>query len=283
MAFMDHIIACNHHDLSNSLPFRALGRHLGWVRQKVARDLAGLGGCFSIQADEVVLDPDLADGRAITQAIEADCLALARQGRAPFPRGEHFKVADHFPDPPLFTMDRNLVSLLGLPAYGIHVNGFVRGANGQLSLWIAKRAADRAVAPGKLDNMIAGGQPAHLTLMENLCKEAAEEADIPTALARTARPVGAISYRLDDQWGLKPDTMFCFDLDVPPNFTPRNTDGEIESFALMPVDQVAHLVESGETFKFNVNLVLIDFLIRHGVLHPDHIPDYADLVAGLRP
>ncbi|MEO0034473.1 MAG: hypothetical protein RLZZ501_496, partial [Pseudomonadota bacterium] len=29
-------------------------------------------------------------------------------------------------------------------------------------------------------------------------------------------------------------------------------------------------------------LVILDFLIRHGHLSPDHEPDYLDLVAGLR-
>ncbi|MEC8136822.1 MAG: DUF4743 domain-containing protein, partial [Pseudomonadota bacterium] len=34
-------------------------------------------------------------------------------------------------------------------------------------------------------------------------------------------------------------------------------------------------------FKFNCNLVIIDFLIRHGILDPDSEPDYTDLCRGL--
>jgi hypothetical protein len=34
-------------------------------------------------------------------------------------------------------------------------------------------------------------------------------------------------------------------------------------------------------FKFNVNLVMIDFLIRHGVIGPER-PDYLELLSGLR-
>jgi len=41
-------------------------------------------------------------------------------------------------------------------------------------------------------------------------------------------------------------------------------------------------VRSGSDFKFNVNLVIIDFLIRHGYLSPDLEPDYLGLVSGLR-
>ena len=36
-----------------------------------------------------------------------------------------------------------------------------------------------------------------------------------------------------------------------------------------------------EDFKFNVSLVIIDFLIRHGLIDPEH-PDYLELIAGLR-
>ena len=35
-------------------------------------------------------------------------------------------------------------------------------------------------------------------------------------------------------------------------------------------------------FKFNVNLVIIDLLIRLGKLSPDTEADYMDLVTGLR-
>ena len=36
-----------------------------------------------------------------------------------------------------------------------------------------------------------------------------------------------------------------------------------------------------ERFKFNVNLVIVDFALRHGLLSPDLEPDYERLVTGL--
>ncbi|MBY0431990.1 MAG: DUF4743 domain-containing protein, partial [Rhodospirillales bacterium] len=149
-------------------------------------------------------------------------------------------------------------------------------------MWIGRRAADKAVAPNKLDNIVAGGQPAHLSLHANLLKEAAEEADIPAELAAQSRPVGLISYCMEAENGLKPDVQFCYDLDLPADFQPRNTDGEISEFMLWPVERVAETVRSGDDFKFNVNLVIIDYLIRHGFLSPDDEPDYLALVMGLK-
>ena len=95
-------------------------------------------------------------------------------------------------------------------------------------------------------------------------------------------PVGAITYLMETEDGLKPDVMFCYDLELDASFTPRNTDGEIEGFELWPIRRLAERVRDTDDFKFNVNLVVIDFLIRHGYLKPDDEPDYLALLAGLR-
>jgi len=278
MAFLDHIAACNTHDLAKFRPFVVDGGPVGWVRHDVARMLAEHADVFLVAEDAVRLTPQLRSPDERSAAVDRVCRALHAKHRTPALRGERYVVARRWGEVALMTVDRGVVSLFGVPAYGVHVNGVVGGDR----LWIAKRAVDKAVAPGKLDNIIAGGQPAGLGLMENLVKEAAEEADIPEDLARTARSVGAITYCQEDAWGLKPDTMFCYDLDVPEGFAPRNTDGEIESFRLMPVAEVVALVRESTDFKFNVNLVLMDFFIRRGWLCPECEPDYVEIVRGLR-
>ncbi len=111
-------------------------------------------------------------------------------------------------------------------------------------------------------------------------KECAEEADVPEALARRAISVGAISYILANDGGLKRDTLFCFDLELPDDFVPRNRDGEIAEFSLRPAAEVMAIVRDTEDFKLNCNLVIIDFLIRHGIIGPEE-PDYLDLLAEL--
>jgi hypothetical protein len=58
-------------------------------------------------------------------------------------------------------------------------------------------------------------------------------------------------------------------------------DDEIETFSLQPIDEVIETVRSSFDFKFNCNLVIIDFLVRHGYITPDE-PDYIQIVAGLR-
>ena len=132
-----------------------------------------------------------------------------------------------------------------------------------------------------LDNFVAGGQPVGIGLMDNVVKEAGEEAGVPPELARHARPVGAITYCQETTIGLKPGVMFCYDLELPADFVPHNTDGELEDFYLWPVEKVMEVVADKSDFKFNCNLVCIDFFVRHGLLDPTR-PDYVDIVRGLR-
>ena len=194
-------------------------------------------------------------------------------------RDEAYPVATGWGAPPLFLMERAAVPAFGVRAYGLHVNGFTRTGAG-LRMWIARRARNKPTYPGLLDNMVAGGQPHGLTVAENLVKECAEEAAIPAALAARAVPVGAISYAADLDEGIRPDVQFCYDLELPGDFAPRAADGEVEEFALLPIDEVAALVRDTRQFKFNCNLVVIDFLVRHGLVAPDD-PDYTAIVAGL--
>ena len=56
---------------------------------------------------------------------------------------------------------------------------------------------------------------------------------------------------------------------MPPEIRPRNLDGEVQDFSLMPWQQVLELLRDGTPFKFNCGPVLIDFLLRHGLLDPD--------------
>jgi hypothetical protein len=281
MAFLDHIRICNRHDMAKFRPFSVEGKEIGWVRHDVAQRLAAFPETFRVSIEGISLHPALSTPEARSNAIDGVTRELAEDWGTPRLRGERYRVAARFGDPALMSIDRGVVSLFGIRAYGVHVNGLVRRPDG-LHLWIGRRAKDKSVAPDKLDNMVAGGQPSDLSLADNLIKEAAEEADIPRELAALARPVGAVSYCLEDQWGLKPDVMFCYDLEVPDDFQPRNTDGELQGFTLMPIAEVAQLVRDTDEFKFNVNLVIVDFLIRHGLISPDSEPDYVDLVGGLR-
>lgn len=171
-----------------------------------------------------------------------------------------------------FVLDRALVPYFGFRSYGQHLNGFVR-KSAQLHVWVARRAKDRRIFPGMLDNLVAGGLPYGLSLQENLLKECYEEAGMSADIALNARPVGAITYNGLSPRGYKPDTLYCYDIELPEEFMPVNTDGEVEKFELMPVDAVIDIVRQEQRFKPNCNLVMIDFFIRHGLIDA-HDPEF---------
>ena len=279
MAFLDRIRACNAHDLGAYRPLYAAGHRVGWVREAMAARLAQHPSVFVVEPERVTLAPEFDDYEARSTALESVLLSLRDAGVIAGWRDEAYPVTTAFSAPPLLQMERAAIPHLGVRAYGVHMNGFVRDG-ARLRMWVARRARDKPTFPGMLDNMVAGGQPVGISLAENLIKECAEEASIPRPLAERAVPVGAISYTMEVPEGVKPDVQFCYDLELPPDFVPAPADGEIESFALWPIERVAEMVAETAEFKFNCNLVIIDFLVRHGMLGPEH-PDYLAIVRGL--
>jgi 8-oxo-dGTP pyrophosphatase MutT (NUDIX family) len=256
------------------------GEAVGHVRHEFAQHLSAFGDVFRVSTDRVRLAQSLHSYADRTRAVAAVLGELERQGVIDASRHEPFPVTTAFGSPALFEIERTAVPYFGLRAFGLHMNGYVRRADG-MHLWIGRRSWTRPICPGMLDNTVAGGQPVGLTLMENLIKECGEEASIPPELARQAAPVGCISYLLEWPQGLKPDAMFCYDLELPADFTPVSQDGEIEEFFLWPVERAGEIVRDTREFKFNCNLVIIDFLIRHGLLPPEH-PDYVEICRRLR-
>ena len=281
MSFMDHIRACNRRDMSGFRPWWAAGVRVGWLRHGLAERLLGFPAVFQATGDGVALAAELNQPAARSQAVAVAAAALAAAGVIPAARGELYPVLERWGASPLLVVDRAWASCFGVTAYGLHVNGFVRRADGGLDLWLGHRARDRLVAPGQLDNMIAGGLPTGLSLRENLLKEAQEEAGLGAEIAGRARPVGALSYAMETESGLRPDVMFLYDLELSEDEIPVNQDGEVERFERAPVEQVAEIVRHTNRFKFNCNLVVLDFLFRHGILDPDQ-PDYVDLLAASR-
>ncbi|HEX2115427.1 MAG TPA: DUF4743 domain-containing protein, partial [Alphaproteobacteria bacterium] len=264
----------------NFRPFVVAGQRVGWVRHGFAERLVRFGDTFDVMREAVRLSDRFADFKTRSEALEKVVRTLEAEGNIKGRRDEYYPLSTAFSAPPLARIERAAIPAFGVRAYGVHMNGYVRKADG-IHMWIGRRAKGKHTYPGMLDNMVAGGQPMGIGLRENLVKECKEEAAIPEALARKAVPVGAITYCMEAEDGLKPDVQFCYDLELPADFVPRNTDGEIDEFMLWPIAKVAEIVSETREFKFNCNLVIIDFLVRHGLIDPEH-PDYLDIVAGLR-
>lgn len=230
---------------------------MGWVKPAIADALAEFPAVRTTPGGIDLTDPPALP--AIAQALSARGLFRDRR--------EAFDVRS--PDGSVLgQIDRGAIPAFGIEATGVHVNGLVHRRDG-LNVWVARRAANKALDPGKLDHIVAGGVPAGLSLMETLVKEAAEEAAIPESLAATARHVGEVLYAMERPEGLRRDHLHFYDLDLPEDFVPQATDGEVESFELWPIARVFAAVRDTDDFKFNVNVVLIDLFVRLGMVGTD--------------
>ena len=256
-ALQHHIDLCNNVTLPAGRSRFLIGREtVGWIDKRILPELLGFEGVTQ-HGEDVVLDA----------AHAADLPDMARtiafRGFYRY-RREAFDVRATPDGPVLATIDRGALPSFGIAAVGVHVNGLVRRRDG-LHLWVARRAADKALDPGKLDHIVAGGVSAGMTPMETLIKEAEEEAAIPPELASRAVARSTISYTMLRQEGLRRDLLHCYDLELPEEFIPQAADGEVESFELWPIRQALDTVMAGDAFKFNVNLVLIDLFARLGL------------------
>lgn len=257
--FMRHIRLCRNLELPGArLPFRIGDAPVGWLRPDFARALALAAG-LAQDADGAVTLP-----ASRAESLPAIAETLGRAGWFHL-RGEAFDVRAGDDAPALTTLDRGAVPSFGVTSRGVHCNGLVRRADG-LHLWVARRAADKLLDPGKLDHIVAGGISAGMGPFDTLVKEAQEEAAVPAVLITRARPVATIRYTMERSEGLRRDLLYCYDLDLPEDFMPRPSDGEVEAFELWPVERAVAAVRAGDSFKFNVNLVLIDLFLREGLL-----------------
>jgi Domain of unknown function (DUF4743) len=278
MSLLRHIRRCNAWRAERFVPLWRGEERVGLIRRDNAEALKRFAEVFAVEPDGVWLIA-AGDFEAVSAAVDAVVERLVAEGRVAKWRNEFFAVAPRWGAPPMLKLDRGAVSFFGVRAYGVHLNGYRRD-RGALDLWIGRRAPDKKVAPDKLDNLVAGGIGIDHGLEATLFKEAAEEASLPAALVARAVPVGAVAYRMETEQGLRDDVLFLYDLEVPADFAPRNSDGEIVSFALMPAASVLDRIRQTDDFKFNVNLVILDFALRHGILQPDD-PEYLDIASGL--
>ena len=279
MSLLDRIRYCRRPEVTWFRRLVVAGAPVGWVPHGLADRLRGFPGVFAVDGDSVRIVDALAAFESRSRAVGDAILRLREEGWFPGWRDEAFAVATSFHAPPLLQIERGAARAFGVRCYCVQLNGIV-DRDGLRQTWIARRALTKPVGPGKLDQIVGGGQPVGISLRDNLIKECAEEASIPASLARQARPVGAVAYFRQEGDISDDEVLFNYDLHLPPDFTPVNTDGEVAGFELWPLARLKAALADTDDFLFDVALSLIDFLVRHGIVGPDD-PDYIEIAEGL--
>ncbi|HIL87740.1 MAG TPA: DUF4743 domain-containing protein [Deltaproteobacteria bacterium] len=271
---------CNARDLTRFAPLRIGDVSIGWIPKEHLPRFQNHSDVFGVTEAEVWLQEHLSIPAARTSAVGEVLAEWRKCGWIPGWRDELYRVSTRFDAEPLMLVERAAAQPLGICSYGVHLNGFVQKPDG-LWMWLARRAQDRPNYPGYLDHLVAGGLTAGQSAWEVAIRECWEEAGVPESLAQRCRPTGFITVFMDHYGLIKRDLLFTYDLELPEDFEPENTDGEVEDFQLLPIEEVVRLVAETDEVKLNCNLVLLDFFVRHGILTPEH-PHYSEIVLGLR-
>ena len=221
------------------VPLELAGSRIGWLRPALAARLAAWPGVFRARADRVIL----LNPYGLNAVVEQ----LAKEGFIPGWRDERYRIAE------LFEIERAAARPFGLTTHAVHLNGIVGGNR----MWLARRSPTKPIDPGMLDNLVGGGVTAGLAPDHVLVKEAWEEAGIPAELARQAMPGGTISVLREVPEGVQSEVIVIYDLELPEGFRPRNQDGEVSEFLILPIEEVA-----GQALTFEAALVADDFVSR---------------------
>lgn len=261
-ALLERVAVCHRADPAAFEPWFVDGIAVGRIHSERVPSIERAPTPFRREAGRLVLPGEGFAARSAAFAGLARRLAEAGE-LAPL-LGEHYGVGGACRTP-LLQVDRAAVAWFGVGARGVHLNGFVRATDG-LRLWVARRARGKRTFPGCLDNLVAGGSSIGYADEATLRKECHEEAGVPAALATRAVAVGELRYDQQDGRSWKADTLACFDLELPADFTPRPIDGEVESFALWPLGDVVRSLAGADPWKPNCALVVVHFLLRHGAL-----------------
>ena len=280
MSFRDCLEVCARFTPRAYRPLIIAGCPLGRVTHAFASSLQNYPDVFTVYEHAVTLSPNFKTVEARTEAVAGVLEDLKEKGLIPGWRGEHYAISESFYDAPLLTVERAAVPYLGTMGYGVHLNGYVH-KDGDIHMWIGKRSMQKPTGPGKLDQMVAGGQPVGISIWDNLIKECGEEAGMARDIAEKAVPAGTISYLTEQEDRLRHDVIFNYDIEVPSDFEPQPTDGEVDAFYLWPINDVMERIRSTDDFKYNAALVIIDFAIRHGALGPED-PEYIMINEALR-
>jgi len=271
---------CHNYQLNQFRPFYVAGYKVGWIRPEDLPLFEQSPELFAVESECVVLLGEPSSPKERSAQLDAVLRQWRDQGHITGWRDEHYLISND-EGTPLFSVERSATALLGVLNLGVHLNGFVKRTDG-IWLWMARRARNRPRYPGKLDQMVAGGMTAYQSPQQVMKRECQEEAGVPMTLAETLKSVGLVTLCHHNSKGqLRREILYTYDLELPETFQPCNQDGEVEEFQLMPIAEVVRLVAETDEIKTNCNLVVLDFLVRHGVLHADQAY-YAELVEGLR-
>ncbi|XP_063700318.1 uncharacterized protein LOC134830692 [Culicoides brevitarsis] len=266
-------------------PFFVDGKQVGLIRPDVVNKLLNYPEVFIMRDSDldgrgiIELNPAFRDYNERTTKVEQVLLELRDKDEIITLRGwrnEYFEVKDASNNC-LLKMDRAATPMFAIRNYGVTINGYVRHPDLGLCMWFQQRSDTKQTWPGFWDNMVSGGVTVGYGIKETAVKESQEEASVPQSFLENLVSVGSVSFFFESERGLFPNTEYVFDLELPMDFEPKCIDGEVQAFELMPITKCLDWICSTK-FKTTSTPVVIDFMIRHGIINTENEPNFSEIV-----
>ena len=257
MSFIQRLKDCNTHKESNFFKFFIDNYHVGFVKKKNLYIINKFPDIFSIKINKIILKKKFNNFKKRTYAINRVFNFLVKEKIISSKHREHFSVFKSFKFKPLLKVQRVIGPFFGFQFFGVHLNGFLK-KNDKYFMWVGRRSSNGNF-PNDLDQIAAGGLPFNVTIKKNLIKESYEEANIDKKLILKSKYLGTVSYRVETHLGLNRHILFCYNLELPKEFIPKNNDGEITKFYLWPIKKILKIIKESRKFKFDCALVILLF------------------------
>ena len=265
MSFLQRFKDCNKHNETNFYKFIINNHHVGFIKKKNLNIINNFSNFFLFKKNKIYLRKKFNTFKKRTYVINQVFNFLVEKKIIHSNHREYFPVFKSFTTKPLLKVQRLVGPFFSFQFFGVHLNGYVKKNNNYL-MCVGKRSKNGNF-PNDLDQIAAGGLPFNVTIKKNLIKESYEEANINKKLIIKSNYIGTISYRVETKLGLSRHILFCYNLELPEKFKPKNNDGEITKFYLWPINKILKIIKSSRKFKFDCALVIILFAINKKILN----------------
>ena len=239
-------------DTPNRLPIEIDQRVIGSVEladaQLLAKNIPGVELDDDCLVVAPMCSPDSPAG------LNAMAQTLRDHGRARGWRDELLPVTSD--DGTLIgSIERACIRALGIRSFAVHCVGLCAQQdqlNNEPTIWLQRRAADKAVDPGMLDTL-AGGligmeSPTQIEPFRlGMAREIHEEAGLTEAQYESPEHIDTIRCQADlDEEGYFEEDCVVFRTVLKPGVVPQNLDGEVSEFMRIGHNELITRISAGD-------------------------------------
>jgi 8-oxo-dGTP pyrophosphatase MutT (NUDIX family) len=214
---------------------------MGWVQSERAQQIAQFLPHCTFNSKGLNWSPGTINKEQRNLMFAQAGLQWKSQGWVHGWRDEFFDLLDQN-NTCILSAERSLFQFAGMPSQAVHINGY--HVNGKM--WCARRSPNKATHPHMWDNLSAGGLPTGEDIFDAAARELGEEAGIEVGLAQNIFLCGSVLTSRAEANGWHQELLWIFDLLIPANIKPHNTDGEVCEFACLNANDLYKQLQSGE-------------------------------------